>query len=591
MKNSIFILLTMLLTISIVKADDVVLPQGMEKLTPDGVEASGIMSFVNPVSPNSHLPQSGDFYFVGKEEEHGVELWFCGRTKETTRLFLDINPGTESSNPSSLTRVGNKLFFAAFTPEHGKELWVSDGTAAGTRMVKDIYPGITSSNPGSFVILGDHILFKAKDEESEAYPVVDPQTPESWVWISDGTEDGTVRIAEVPVTSYFEVVGNKAFFAGTDLINNMTLWVTDGTIAGTKALKNINNKPTSAGSAFQTESAAIGALRNVNNKWVTFRAETVTEQVGGNYGSEIWWSDGTEEGTQWIGYDFAKGETGGQPTPTEFANPWAIGDTLFFRANDGVHGVEPCIWVLSEPIVEGVNPRQLFDINHWSGSISLPSWPSEFFIYQNYLLLQANGGYYIPEDQTQYASGYSLWLTPMNNLDTCLYQRQFWGTEIYPGSPQDACARFTPVGDKLFFTANDNANNQELWKLDNINTPPVKVVDFPDNGQISNLVNIEEKLYFYSGESKAIYKYNPVTTGINSPKIADNPLQIAIDGQTIRIRSVAKIVETSLYDLSGRLLLSSGNEDLINTGYLKGFYILKVRLENNKQSTHKISIR
>lgn len=61
------------------------------------------------------------------------------------------------------------------------------------------------------VILGDKVLFTARDEESEMMPVVDPETPESWIWISDGTEEGTVRIASIPMRSYFEVMGDKAF--------------------------------------------------------------------------------------------------------------------------------------------------------------------------------------------------------------------------------------------------------------------------------------------------------------------------------------------------------------------------------------------
>ena len=77
------------------------------------------------------------------------------------------------------------------------------------------------------VILGDKVLFTARDEESEMMPVVDPETPESWIWISDGTEEGTVRIASIPMRSYFEVMGDKAFLAGVYLENKEELWFTD----------------------------------------------------------------------------------------------------------------------------------------------------------------------------------------------------------------------------------------------------------------------------------------------------------------------------------------------------------------------------
>ena len=42
-----------------------------------------------------------------------------------TLLVLDIYEGAASSNPSSLTAVGDMLFFAADDGVHGRELWRS----------------------------------------------------------------------------------------------------------------------------------------------------------------------------------------------------------------------------------------------------------------------------------------------------------------------------------------------------------------------------------------------------------------------------------------------------------------------------------
>lgn len=577
------------------KAQDLVLPEGMIRLTPEGVEASSFMSFINPMAPGSENPKTGKYYFAGKTEEHGNELWVTDGTVEGTKMVIDINPGSADSNPSSLCWLDGKLYFAAETLEHGKELWVSDGTPEGTRMVTDIYPGTVSSNPGNFVRLNGKILFTAMDEESEFLPVIDPATPEKWVWITDGTAEGTVRITDNPMNSYFEVVGDKAFFAGVDLVNNETLWITDGTRAGTKVLKNINNRPTPDGT-FETATAAIGALRNVNDKWVVFRAETVKEQVGGDkdYGSEIWWSDGTPEGTKWLGYDFAKGEANGLPLATELASPYAVGDTLFFRANDGIHGVEPCIWDLSKPIIEDQNPRLIFDINHWSGNASLPSWPSEYIVYQDHLLMQANGGYYMPEDPSQYASGYSLWLSPINKLDTCIYQRQFWGTDIAPGSTQDGCGRFTKVGDKLFFTAQDENNNTELWKLDNISNPPTKVVDLPGNGTPSSLINIDNYLFFASTSLKALFKYDfgqGGSTGIGTATAEETPITISVKEGLMEIKCDISVGSVRIYDASGRLVKSAFNANALYVQGLSGFYIAKIQLEDKSVVNYKFILK
>ena len=49
--------------------------------------------------------------------------------------------------------IGNKLVFQANNSTHGTELWISDGTEAGTVMLKDIAPGdrSSSSNPRAFL--------------------------------------------------------------------------------------------------------------------------------------------------------------------------------------------------------------------------------------------------------------------------------------------------------------------------------------------------------------------------------------------------------------------------------------------------------
>src|SRR5262245_18081748 len=53
----------------------------------------------------------------------------------------------QGSFPHSLLVLGGAAYFVANDGDHGEELWVTDGTAAGTLLVKDINPGTDSSNP------------------------------------------------------------------------------------------------------------------------------------------------------------------------------------------------------------------------------------------------------------------------------------------------------------------------------------------------------------------------------------------------------------------------------------------------------------
>ena len=517
-------------------------------------------------------------------------------------MIKDINAGTLSANPKWLTVVGNLVYFVATTEAAGEELWVTDGTEAGTKMIKDIYPGTTGSAPFGLTAFGTNLLFFAMDEDSEFLPVIDPTKAEKWLWVTDGTEAGTIRIGDTPaketnidgMEGQLVKSGNKVFFAGYDLVNNESLWITDGTRAGTKVIKNIN--PSSTTGTFATASAAIDWLTNVNDKWVVFRAETVSEITGTTgIGSEIWVSDGTEAGTKWIGIDFAKGEANGVPLSTGFAITKAYGDTLFFRANDGVHGNEPCIFDLSKPVVEGVNPRQFFDINHWGKNPLLHSWPSQYTIYKGNLYMQANGGYFLPNSEAptqERGTGYSLWRAPLT-LDTCLYQAQIWNMEIFPGNNHDRCDWLTIVNDKRFFAALNMANNKELWVIESSESAPRLVVDLPANGLPCQLTGVETDLCFVSAGSKVLYKYNTQITGIKETSMNNELVKIYPNpaSETIRVSTDKSIKLLEAYGLNGNLIKSGNSTSEMGVSeFAKGIYILKICFNDGNINYSKFSV-
>jgi ELWxxDGT repeat protein len=76
-------------------------------------------------------------------------------------------------------------FFSAQTPEAGRELWITDGTESGTRLFADINPGSDSSDPSQMVArlmasAMDSVLFlMADDGVHGAEPwVINPALPE-----------------------------------------------------------------------------------------------------------------------------------------------------------------------------------------------------------------------------------------------------------------------------------------------------------------------------------------------------------------------------------------------------------------------------
>lgn len=92
------------------------------------------------------------------------------------------------------------------------------------------------------------------------------------------------------------VVGNKIFFTATTSANGEELWITDGTVSGTKMVKDIN--PGSDGSNPSYLCAAGGK--------VYFSATTTA------YGAELWVSDGTDAGTT-LAADIYIGSSGSAP--------------------------------------------------------------------------------------------------------------------------------------------------------------------------------------------------------------------------------------------------------------------------------------
>ncbi|MCH4154971.1 MAG: T9SS type A sorting domain-containing protein [Muribaculaceae bacterium] len=585
--------------------------QTVASITPDGVtvtskEGASLNNDKRLVSNASKI------FFTAKTDAAGDELWVSDGTAAGTKMVKDIVPGADGSNPQYLCLVGDKCFFAATTPDAGTELWVSDGTESGTTMVKDIYAGTGSSTPIFIEPFGSKVLFFAMDDESELVPVVDSTKPEKWLWVSDGTATGTVRIGDTPTREtgwdsnrgHFAVIGDKAVFPGFSADMNETLWVTDGTKEGTKAIKDINPKAFTGWA--KTQPATIQWLCAVGNKAI-FRAETVSEVtndaslgVNGDIGSEIWVSDGTAAGTNWIGVDFAPGSDGGSPIQTQFAWTLPLNDHLvLFRADDGVHSVEPCVMDLNQPFVKGVNPKQVMDINPWGfPSSKQPSWPQEWEgPYNGMVYFNANGTYHLQPNMSQdLYSGYSMWRIDVSSMDvakidTAAYLATWSPTQLTIGTPNysDHAKYYTQVGTQLYFVATDADNNTELWCMDSNDTDPYKVYDFTGNGAPYSLVNLNGNLYFVATVDGKLYEMQP-NSGVQrvnvatSIKVYPNPVT-----DMVNVKATKSVKNISVMGLDGRVLASADAVNTINVASLQsGLYIVMVKLSDGEVVSQKI---
>ena len=171
-----------------------------------------------------------ELFFSGESTSNfnkkGTELWAITYSATIQQVF-DINPGSESSSPSSLTDVDGQLYFVANNGTNGKELWKANGVSSA-EMVKDIIPGSGSVQITNIGGLGDYVFFNAPED-----PVNDPNYNYE-LWISDGTEDGTKLFQDInPSTeqyyggsnprSYF-THNNTLYFSASNGSTGYELW-------------------------------------------------------------------------------------------------------------------------------------------------------------------------------------------------------------------------------------------------------------------------------------------------------------------------------------------------------------------------------
>ncbi len=214
-------------------------------------------------------------YFVAGDGAHGNELWSSDGTEAGTGMVKDIKPGTASSVIYNLASVGSTLYFSADDGTHGRQLWKSNGTEAGTVIVKQIG---SHTNPGHLVDVDGVLYFSANDDGYGQE-----------LWKSDGTETNTVMVknietggsplgddgsADIRNTVFYN---HKVYFTVNNPLPKHELWVSDGTEAGTKKIKD---------------------LGGYINYAMSIEKGVVFKRGLGDGRNELWASDGTEAGTK-----------------------------------------------------------------------------------------------------------------------------------------------------------------------------------------------------------------------------------------------------------------------------------------------------
>ncbi|OOV17452.1 ELWxxDGT repeat protein [Flavobacterium sp. LM4] len=440
-------------------------------------------SVANSSSPSTFFDYNGILYFRANNGTDGVELWKSDGTSNGTLMVKNINPvvsTTSNSNPSNFIAFNNQIYFTATTGTtlNGSELWKTDGTELGTVMVKDINPGTANGNPQNFTIINPTtMLFTAsgidpsnKDNDggnelwttdgTNVSNVVDyTGTLNTIVWIenlngtavlaqtvdqgrelytSDGTKANTKIIKNInPLTasgvsgtSYIKN-GNTIYFQGNDGTTGASLWKTDGTEGGTKAVKdNLGNNVLSPSN-----------FGNSSDNITYFRSTTTTSGV------ELWKTDGTPEGTSQV-TEINPGAGNSNPTQIQ-----SINGVVYFFAS--VNGTNYHFYKYENNLL-----TKLYDFNAVLATVSTD-------------YVELNGKIYFAADSDGDTLR-ELWQTDGTSAGTILVSSLVSGS-INP----TGVSSLTKVGNKLFFAATGN-DGQELFTY----TPPTLSVKDQDKLEV-----------------------------------------------------------------------------------------------------------
>jgi ELWxxDGT repeat protein len=455
--------------------------EGTPETTGQAVMLPGSVYGIAPIQGNTAV------FCVAQSELAGT-LWVTDGTQGGTRL-LEGAPPTFGCSVSPIPLVGGRLLFLA----RFWEVWGTDGTPAGTSLVRDFGEVPASSGPLSQIGLNGRLLFSARTSENEAS-----------LFVSDGTDAGTQEISQTAgwVPEGFTRVGGRVFFEPLERtlppvrepFRSLGLWSSDGTEAGTRAVKRSLREygsPTAVGNAlffsaarefgvggepdrelFRTDGSAerTGLVRNINRfsvesgfhhvcysapsnpaPGIDFGGRLLFTADDGQNGRELWISDGKGAGTRLV-RDIDprrlpepplracddRQDSGAGSDPAGFVR---FGNVVLFAASDGPAGRE--LWRTDGT---RAGTQRVKDLRPGAQGSS----PHDLVVFRGrvWLIASAQG------------LGEGLWRTDGTAAGTQLVHRLTLGT--FPSW----AGGLTVVGGRLFFRVYNETTGAELWASD-----------------------------------------------------------------------------------------------------------------------------
>ncbi|MEQ9101763.1 MAG: choice-of-anchor D domain-containing protein [Imperialibacter sp.] len=518
---------------------------GQEIWVTDGTgEGTNLLVDINPgavgVSNNIKFLPVGDnlFFFIDNKQ-----FWKTDGTPDGTTLIKDFTPfnAIVGYSDREIHVVSNEVFF--IVGSSGYSIWKTDGTPDGTGVVIE---NLQSSNLRT---LNNELLFvqRCNTTQSCLYKV-NTMTAElelvatipiqylhnistevdgsiffeggNELWKTDGTEPGTIKIADLEASNSsgynwnYAFVNNRFLFTFIGNASGHEIWVSDGTTEGTSILRDFNpgleaSRPEFLSSSESFSFISLNDGQKGRELWATQGSPETTISVGDlrTVPESLTIKDAETVGNDlvlYLGRDFdnnqapnlvnvtdentlkAIGRNGSYTYLTNYtASLEVLGESIIFKAHEVTNNaIHTNLFLFKDGTLESVAELSISPTN-----ISI-----------------ANGVAFFSNDEAAY--GGELWMSDGTIESVKMIKDIASGTSsgTYEGS--GLSVEYVP-GTGYFFTANDRIHGPELWKSDltDEGTSMLKDIRVGPWGSLpSNFYVFKDMLFFLTEKETAVHE-------------------------------------------------------------------------------------
>ena len=356
-------------------------------------------------------------------------------------LFSDAQV-TQINNNKSLSPVGllnNNLAIAI--SDIDQTLWATDGTLAGTVQLSTTIQDLG----GGLVLNGKYIFYGSTTAEG------------SEIFISDGTIAGTKIIRDIVAGTAsgtnplddMTILNGFLYFVAATAAEGREIWRTDGTFGNTAIVKDITTGPTGSNDPGEFNLTSTGS-------YLLFDVKTTAE------GNELWRSDGTGANTNLL-KDIITGPTSSSPRTFFSLNNYMLFSTT------GADGLSGEVWR-----TDGTAGGTILLKDNIVNVSFFSSFSALFHVFNGRAYFLINDG----------VNESAIWST--DGIDGTAAHTSFLKDEGITGPAASLNSGFLllafNLSNKFFFTVTDGATRFELWESDGTTAGGTKLfMSFPPN--------------------------------------------------------------------------------------------------------------